>query len=63
MCSCVRKEEDISSVRVSGKEDHPNDPGVSVDVCVDVCGVCVCVRKGTEGKGHGLCVCHPGVSG
>jgi hypothetical protein len=34
-----------------------------VDVCVDVCGVCVCVRKGTEGKGHGLCVCHPGVSG
>jgi hypothetical protein len=29
VCSCVRKEEDISCVRVSGKEDNPNNPDVS----------------------------------
>ena len=29
VCSCVHKEKDISCVRVSGKEDNPNNPGVS----------------------------------
>ena len=32
VCSCVRKEEDISCVRVSGKEDD-----VYVDGCVLMC--------------------------
>ena len=29
VCSCVRKKKEISCVRVSGKEDNPNNPGVS----------------------------------
>ena len=29
VCSCVRKEKDISCVRVSGKDANPNNPDVS----------------------------------